>query len=678
MNKVEFSNIINLLDFDFKPISDTLFYTSKNYSTEQLYFEERLVLDFAKKLKATAVYFRRFYNNHSSSPQIFLFDNILGQFTESELVEIHKKIWSSGIVPVYYVFTKTEIKIFDARKHVEHNSESNNLIASPLDTLPIIAKSYKKHKNYSAKLFSNGSFWEQKENNDRFLSKETAENKLIEHLKKVRELFIKESKIDERLAHQLLVLSILVKYLEERRDEKGTHVFPNDYFNKFNDSNSFCDVIRKGKIVSLFNELSKHFNGKIFELADEYKDILNKTDLSKLADYLDAKSETSGQLVFWRLYSFEYLPVEVISRIYEEFIPQRKDAVYTPVHLARLMVDECMPVAQPKKDFKVIDVSCGSGIFLVTVFKRLVQWWQKEQYDKTGKIIAPNVSELKKILCNSVHGVDIELESVRLSIFSLSIALCDMLNPTEIWTKLRFDDLREKNIYEGNFFHYLNDFQKAQFDLVIGNPPFEDKKKDFNGFSKEFQIEIDYLIPRNQIAMLFLQQAMKLLKPNGLLSFVMPSGPLLYNNTVEFRKKFFSKYEVPQIIDFSELRNATLLFEKTISTAVIFAYNKVPEREHNILHVTVKRTKSAKEKLFFEIDHYDLHSVPQQIAENEIIIWKSNLLGGNQLFYLISKFKQLKTFGEFLEKKKENSGWIYGEGYVSGKTTIIKTSHHKV
>lgn len=664
MEKVELTEVFKLLDFDIESKNSTLFLTSRNYSRDKLLFEERLVLEDAKSLNATAVFFRRFAEKQSSIPQLFIFDNTSHRFSDEDLAKIHRRIWSSSVVPLYYVFDNTSINVYDARKAVSYNKLTKRISINAIDNLSLVSSSLTRLK-YSAKLFLNGTFWEQKEVANNFLSKESAQNKLIEGLKKVHSQFIKESNLESNLAHQVLVLSILVKYLEERKDEQGNHVFPNDYFKKYSNSDSFCEVIRSGNIVRLFEDLSLHFNGKIFELSPEDKKILSERKLTKLAAYLDANSE-NDQFVLWPLYSFEYLPVELISRIYEEFIPERTDAVYTPIHLARLMVDECMPVSDPKTDYKIIDVSCGSGVFLVTVFKRLVQWWQKEQYDQTGLISHPTIEVLKKILLDSVYGIDIEADSVRLSVFSLSIALCDMLKPTEIWTELRFEDLKERNIYTGNFFRYLNEKEKGQFDLVIGNPPFEDKMKDFDSLYSEFNIEKDYHIPRNQIAMLFLQQAMKMLNPNGLLCFVMPSGPLLYNNTLDFRKKFFSNYEIPQIIDFSELRNESLLFEKTISTAVVFAYNRIPEREHNILHITVKRAKSAKEKLFFEIDHYDMHNVPQEIAENDLNIWKSNLLGGNQLYYLVNRLTQLRNFGDYLEEKKNNSGWVYGEGYHYG------------
>lgn len=667
MATAELNQVLDVLDFNSKSVSSTLFYTSQNYTPAQLLFEERLVFDFARKINVTAVYFRRFGENRSSLPQLFIFDNTARRFSEQDLAEIHRKLWSSGIVPLYYVFDNFNINVYDARKQVKYDRQTQLISIDPLEILPIVAKTYKQHQNYSAKLFANGTFWDQKETANHFLSKGSAENKLIEGLKQIRTQFIHDTQLEKNLAHQLIVLSILVKYLEERKDEQGNHVFPSDFFNAYDGANSFCDVLRKkGKIVELFGELSKHFNGKIFELKPSDEAILRETDLSKLAQYLDANVD-NDQLVIWPLYSFEYLPVELISRIYEEFIPERKDAVYTPIHLARFMVDECMPISTPQSYFKVIDVSCGSGVFLVTVFKRLVQWWQKEQFDKTGKLINPEIDDLKAILLNSIYGVDIEADSVRLSVFSLSIALCDMLKPTEIWTKLRFDDLKQENIIKDDFFHYLKDTEKGQFDLVIGNPPFEDKKKDFKKLYSDYSIDNDYHIPRHQIAMLFLQQAMKLLKPSGLLSFVMPSGPLLYNNTIDFREKFFSTYEVAQIVDLSELRNASLLFERTISTAVIFTYNQKPTEAHNILHVTVKRSKTIREKLFFEVDHYDMHNVPQKIAETDLDIWKSNLLGGNQLYYLVNRFRKLRTLAEYLEEKRKTSGWVFGEGYIASK-----------
>ena len=40
--------------------------------------------------------------------------------------------------------------------------------------------------------------------------------------------------------------------------------------------------------------------------------------------------------------------------------------------------------------YKILDPSCGSGVFLVLTFKRLVQWWIIKNHKKTGKWHIPN------------------------------------------------------------------------------------------------------------------------------------------------------------------------------------------------------------------------------------------------------------------------------------------------
>lgn len=328
------------------------------------------------------------------------------------------------------------------------------------------------------------------------------------------------------------------------------------------------------------------------------------------------------------------------------------------------MVDECMPLESPQEDFKVIDVSCGSGIFLVTAFKRLVQWWQKRQYEQTGELIRADVDVLQSILRDSIYGVDIEQDAVRLAVFSLSIALCDMLSPTEIWLDLRFDNLEEDNLRSSDFFDFLSSSQTMDFDLVIGNPPFQGSSDEVTRILEDFTLEIEYDIPHDQIALLFLQQAMQLLQEGGLLCLVMPAGPLLYNKTIGYRAHFFSKYEVPQIVDLSTLQSKGHLFEKAVATSVIFAKNQAPKPDHNILHITVKRTKVAREKRYFEIDHYDLHYVPLEIAVFDPVVWKTNLFGGGQLYYLVERLNSSRSLGTYLDNKKKNHKWFFGEGYI--------------
>jgi len=660
---------LHLLDFETDSSAAGLLFTNKDY--KNVSFDEILILHRAEELKANAVFFRRI--ERSSIPQIFIYDNSDNRLLDSDLIDIHRKLWSSGIVPLYYVFDNTEVKIFNCRESLQ---EPGDKPPSAFDSLSLTAKVHDQYKyeKYSERQFRNGSFWELAENKNRFKADSSSYNKLIEGLRNLRNAFIKGQ--DATACNKLLVLSIFVKYLEERKDRKGKHVLPSDYFSEFDGATSFCAVLRKSNCIKLFEKLAKAVNGKIFKLADEEKMAIAEIDQSKLADFLDAKLELGKrQHVFWRLYDFNYLPVELISRIYEEFIPSRKDITYTPIHLVDFMINECMPTSTPQNGIKIIDVSCGSGVFLVAAFKRLVRWWQKEQYKKTGKIKHPNIKILKSIITEQIYGVDIEIEAKRLAIFSLTVAVCEMLDPAIMWEELtreKFVDL-SNNIIKKDFFDFIKTQEK--FDIVIGNPPFNLPFKDEERKGKDEYWESlikktsDFEVPNKSIALLFLQQAMKLLKKDGLLSFVMPSSPLLYADTLQYRKNFLSRYNVPQIFDFTCLRQKGALFEnRGVSVAVIFAQN-MPPTDKAILHAIVKRTVTSKEKLFFEIDKYDLHYVSKELAKTDQSVWKTNLLGGGHLYHLIKRIQTIRTLENYLkEKKKDKKGrgkdkWEYGTGY---------------
>lgn len=643
-------------------------------------YYQRLSLEKAKKLGADAVYFRNFPDlNRPSKPQLYIFD-----FTtkEQDIVEIHKNVWSSTEVRLYLVITRSEIKFFNSSKPVEQ-AKNGDLQVSPFETLKIAGDAVKKYKEYSAKKFDNGSFWEQTKYD--FGYGETAYEKLISQLKITRDQFLDVIKLDKTIASKLLVLGILVKYLEERVsiDENGkeTRVFATNFFNqeKFGFSIDFTETIRKGNqyTLNLFEYLSNHFNGKIFYLSDAYKEQIKGKDLSPLADFLSGVLD-KNQFVFWRLYSFNYLPIELISSIYEMFLEADNSTgvAYTPSYLVSFMIDECMPVNQPKENFKILDPACGSGIFLVSAYKRIIDWWRVSNYEKTGEWIFPgkeNLNELKRLLKDSIYGIDIATEAVDLAIFSLSLTLCDILSPKVIWENLRFDDLSD-NVVGSDFFDWYPKNTEKKFDLVIGNPPFiEYGTKDSKIISFISDLKLKVPIPKFQSSLLFTILSMNLVKKEkGLLSFILPSGPLLYNNSqkpINFRKWLFAEYNIPQIIDFTYLSN--ILFknkgnEKNVAVSAFFLENKVPD-ENPIYHITVKKLKTAKERQYFEIDHYDFHKVSNKDALNNPFIWKSNLLGGGRLPYLISRLSEHSTLETYLNIKKKYFGWSYGVGFKNGK-----------
>jgi hypothetical protein len=673
------------LDFDISGKAKShLLFTSDLKRRTTFSSKELFTLEIAKEHMADAVYFRRFEDGRTPMPQIFIYD--FSQRLKKDIVAIHRDLWSSCVVPIFLVIDKTQIQIYDCRKPIE--VDTNGKISNRIfDTLKLANEAVEMFNRYSAKGFDKGTFWEQENIRDNFKSDTTAYNKLIEGLKNIRNSFIRESSLSPALVDKLLVRCILIKYLEERGNGDNKR-FAESFFKKFG-AKDFSALLEKGKILEVFDALAKHFNGHVFawdgDNAIEERKIIQNTNLAGLASYLDGKNIT-GNLQFWSQFSFQYLPVEVISSIYETFLKDEDDSglVYTPDHLVNLLVDECMDPDdfEDKADFKVIDGSCGSGIFLVKAFKRMIQWWRYREYHLTGIARRPDIDDLNGILTKNIYGVELKENAAQLTIFSLAIALCDELSPKEIWNKLKFKDLSQKNIVHKDFFKFLQIVDKNSFDLVIGNPPFDELNQvDFDQIIRENNLTIRKKIPQNQLALLFLDQAMCLLKPDARLCLILPSGPIIYNDTLDFRNYFFSHYNVDEVIDFSNLN--AILFEGQANVPVVGFYvqNRKPTKD-NIAHVIVNRTKVSKDKIYFEIDHYDIFWIEKNDALTSKTIWKANLLGGGRLIDIVARFSNIQTINDYLDYKKKD-GWNHGEGYIVGhdnsksETQLIALKFHE-
>lgn len=667
MNKTKvkntgFQQVISNLGFNLE--DDCLFLTTQDYqpTDHQIQFH----IETAKELNASAVYLRRQLNG-SYKPQVYLYDFTDRNFEETketEIAEIQTKIWSIGEAPLACIFYDTEIKIIDCTKHITKKFKPEYLIKD----LKVIGKVDKLYNTQFAIKIKSGVFWEQEELQNKFKFQNSAYDTLINNIRHVsKELTNKFTDISSEVINKIIVQAILIKYLEERIDDEGNELLSEKYFQKYNNARTFIDVLKqKGKFVELLSDLNKDFNGNVFKWEIKEQELLNSLDLSTVADLLETDKEHLGSAQLemdfdWRYFEFKLIPVELISRLYEEFLgenKQEKGLYYTPAHLAKLLVDECIPLKKYKDfdltNYKILDPACGSGIFLVISFKRLVQIWRLQ-----NNMAIPNIDVLKSILKN-IYGVDKEEQAVRLASFSLSLALCNELNPVKILKELRFDDLTEENLIHSDFFE-CESIKNKKFDLIIGNPPFV--RGAISNYSNVWELENKKIkIPQGQIALKFLSESFRFLKENGLVCLIIKSSGLLYNSTSnEYKKAVFSNYNAVQILDFTALARNKSLWDNgaDVASAAIFIKNEKPDFSKNILHLTFRRTKATKERIVFEIDDYDLHFVNRQTAINNEFIWKANLLGGGRIKNILEKIEKFPLLKAYLKSE----GYILQEGH---------------
>jgi len=624
-----------------------------------------------KKLfpKVSYVYFRQFpQESRSPLAQAFIFDFPNETTLPESFGAIVKNIWLTGKIPLIYAFTKTEVNIISGYKQPNYKDDSYDITILDKIELADLAN----NKIFSAKRLDNGSFWDDESYAKHFDFKQSPYEILLNKIKQMLEDVVEiEDKLlpkDAKPFYQKLLLrSILVKYLEDRRDETGG-VFREGYFSEISGTeDKFIYILKQpGAIIELFKNLEKDFNGNIFALSDYEKNILQSKDLSAFTDVFYDNVDEHSQMHIWELYSFNYLPIELISNIYEEFMPKTKGVVYTPPFLVDFLIDQSMQLKDLiKRDdaFRVIDPSCGSGVFLVAAYKRLVEVWKIKNQNHN-----PSIDVLKDILSNCIYGIDLQKESIELAAFSLTIALCDQLSPKSI-RDLRFDDLATNNLLNQDFFTIIlneenryNDLLDS-FDLVIGNPPFDSHLTTIDAKKVE-QRQLkhrDCKLPDNQLALLFLEQSFELLKVNGALCLIQKASPFLYNTKGhKYRKWLFESFNINRILDFTAIDS--ILFEKRNVASLAIIAEKCTVHNVKIEHIIVRRTKAVKEKMFFEIDKYDFHLISLKETLNNPLVWKSNLLGGGRLNRLAYRFSKIDNLQNHIKKHKK---WVVGEGFIT-------------
>jgi len=675
---------------------------------------ELLYIFEAKKLGVTAVFFRRYYRENeiipfTSEPAVCIFEKEDSFFNSDEHVRLHAALWSGGRNEIYAIISTLRIHVLNARKPAHVNADKTIDLSELILTSSEAVKAFDDAR-FSAYLFESGTFWEQ----DDFQTKVDAKNSpyiyLLEYLMAVRGRFVKDKnyiKLQPEAIDKLLVTSILIKFLEEIKDDNGKHTLRTIY--KKYRVNDFSEAVSNNLIFNVLDELSIEFNGQIFDrFSQSERSEIAQSDLSVLTKFLRADIDiNTNQLFLWEQYSFKYLPAEVISAIYENFIQAEavrqsgeieKGVVYTPVHLVNLLIDEVMPLDKPElfqtESFRVLDPACGSGVFLVAAYKRMLQWWAIIHYDEAEGIKFPQSKDAQRILEQNIFGIDVKETATLVSIFGLTTALLDKLTPQAIWNNFKFKDLSVGNIICSNFFTEAIKLKSgAPFDLIIGNPPFniENGKNRVDVISPSMINQIDFNhknLPNNNFALHFFEASLKLSKKTCL---ILPANVLLYNkNAQSYRSQIFTDFTINKLFDFTHLRRE--LFHKTADTPVvaIIATNEMSNRQA-IEHIVVKRLIVTEKKLRFDFDYYDYHKVNWTWATDpsKSFIWKTNLLGGGRLFHLINRLSQLRNLGEFISQMKaENPGeWEYsvgytGEGdkkqnnidYITGKYSIVTES----
>jgi len=664
------------------------------------------------------------FNNDDESntePDAIYFNDIapilyikqLNNYNPEEVIKLHNRFWNEGRTPLSLIITPKDIKIIDnfakppkgsidniILKEFENSEENLNQLAeilsqSKLDSEEVIGKSLK------------------------VKTSERVDRKLIEQLRAARNILYNKFGLDFSTIHDLLGRSLFTLYLEHRniltkediRLETGVE---EDFFELLK---SYPEETYK-----LFSFLKTKFNGDLFPITEKEINAVkaNPSILNVIYDcYTGERDLNKGQLSFFRLFDFKHIPIELISAIYEEFMSEedieknkildndqasKRDlgAYYTPQMLVEFVYNEILPMPSLQDhnyNIKILDPACGSGIFLVEGYKRIIERWKFTH--KTDKLDKEVLFELLK---DNIYGVELHPEAIKITAFSLYLTFLQYMNPREILRKVKFEPLiywtkgeedreyveRDLEIYglnllRANTFIRETDFYKCSpddivesffntdFSLIVGNPPW--KRSNVNDSIIDWAEKKGWEVKKD-IVKAFLAYV-PYISQKATIALI-SSAKVLFNTTRiedDYRIRFFKENKVNVIVNFSVVRD--VLFEKAKQAAALIIYqhrndNKIDLSE-NVIYVVPKTKTAIKNRKAIAIDSSEIKFLPiSEILRENTKIFKIAMYGGLRDLKFINRLNQMKSINYF----EELGEVIQGMGLIKDNSAEKKGNPH--
>jgi type I restriction-modification system DNA methylase subunit len=557
-----------------------------------------------------------------------------------------------------------------------------------------------------------GQFFQ--ENEDRFKRSGAADQMLLDNLKEVREQLQKDG-LDVETIHDLLARIIFIQFLFQKQDAEGTR-FLNEYILEnlhtqkvlSKSYKELPDILDNfDDTYNLFRWLNDKFNGDLFpgkgetekERESEWQAEIQKVRvdgnkyLKKLADFARGDLQMKDkQLCLWKFYSFDVIPLDFISSIYEEFVKKKpvkkkesnqepkikkikgKDTVhYTPEYIVDFILDGVLPWDDEEWNLKILDPACGSGIFLVKAFQRLIYRWE------LAHKVPISVNTLRSLLENNIFGVDIDKEAVRVASFSLYMMMIDSIDPLKYWDKeVCFPRLRNRQLFNADFFEenkegFRTNEDAATYDLVLGNAPWCKNSITNSEFAKSWEEreenEGKWKTSYGNIGPLFLPKAAALTKCGGTVTMMQPAMPLLFNQSgpaKKFRNQLFSEFKIQEIVNLSALRFG--LFKDAISPTCIVTFLNLRPDLDALTYVCPKASLTDQDNYHIIIEPQDINLIYPDEAISFPSVWATLMWGGRRDLAFISSLSKYPTISSLSKK----GVCVYSQGIKKGAKTAKK------
>ena len=611
-------------------------------------------------------------NNELTPPRPAVF--VAYAENEQQAGEIHKRLWNLGDCPFLLIVLPGIVRVYTGFNYSSDNSKrtiiadapnvmSNNL---PDNLLP-----------FHADAIDTGRIWQEQ---SKYLGSDTrVDYRLLTNLKQLSQELQNKHNLGREVAHALIGKYIYFRYLRDRG------ILDDDWLISHNvaPDHVFGSAATVQGFDALAAVLQIQFNGDIFPLpADDDGHWRTNNAVPFLIGIFNGNTAYGQLALDFQVYDFSYIPVELLSSIYEQFLKaegkgENDGVVYTPEALADYVLAELEAVRPLRLDHKVLDPCCGSGVFLVLAYRRLIErlWTEKNQ--------RPSAEDMKRLLEGNIFGVEKDREACHIAAFSLILTLLSHLEPPELQANVgfQFPTLVGENIFDADFFDSnCPVFDKGlRFDWVVGNPPWT--RADEN--NSDHAVALAWIndaakkgrkVGERRLDEAFTWRASDLLHEQGFAGLLIKATTLVNSSSAEYRKGFFKGNDVRRITNLSNLRRILFMGpegKRAEAPTACFIYKKSSPgvNKKPILHFgpfvadqIPVRSKGGRRRVWtISLYESDIQEIDYKEAEEDTpCLWKLALWGSYQDRRALRRLKKILPVS--LSEVITQRGWKFGIG----------------
>ena len=454
------------------------------------------------------------------------------------------------------------------------------------------------------------------------------------------------------------------------------------------------------KLKELFREFDSIYNSELF--APHFSEELN-CESQPYIDIIEGLYERD----FIR-YNFNAIDADVLGTAYEQYLghvisdPKAAEVVekhtkrksqgiyYTPSFVVKYIVQQTLgrhleeKGYDPSRPVRVLDMACGSGSFLIEAFDVLDAYIANLRHQshaapmRSGRANPETFDDFARrmeILGQCIYGVDLDGQAVAIARLNLLLRALHsreklpMLQNIRLGNSLVSGSPDELMKYFGKEWRLKTPFNwekefievftkkdqpnKGGFDVVIGNPPYvrqESLGDEFKVYAKD---HFTTYTGTADLYIYFIEQAHKLLRPDGLFGMICSNKFMRSNYGKALRDFLINQTTLLEIIDFGELP----VFASVATFPSIIITRKQPTKLQQPLHASIK-------KLDFEILSEEIHRIGTILDDRSLQgdNWSLADSGEHSIF---DKMRNSSiSLGEFVENR------IY-RGVVTGCNDVF-------